>query len=487
MMKIGRNDPCPCGSGKKFKKCCMREDIVTSSKELHYRRLSEAYDRLFERLGMYAEVAMGKSATQAALREYLLLDPGMEPEEETLQRQIPLFLPWFFFNWENGSRSGLKARGKGRTVAELYAEDKGHLLGELDRRIIDAVNRTPYTFYEVLTAESGKGIHMQEVFMGQEISVEERRGSSYVKPGDVVFGRAVVVDDVGMIVGLSTHIIPPRYKPGLLEFRKRMGKNRPLTCEFLRKWEPEIRKVYLEIDRSLFTPPQLCNTDGDPLEFHKLVYEIDSAEDAFAQLAPLCVTETAGDLRHSAEKGPDGRIVRAEIFWNREGHKMSAAMTNTLLGNILIEPRRLTVTVNSLGRAKTIREEIESRLAKGARFRLDEIQDTRAMLGEFSQQSFGPGIPADEDALMQNPEVRRQVVEVIKKHWEGWADTKIPALGGRTPRRMVKTKDGREAVEALLADAERGAADAVTNAANLEGILHVREILGLTKRPVTDE
>ncbi|WP_236632519.1 SEC-C metal-binding domain-containing protein [Novosphingobium meiothermophilum] len=21
--KIGRNDPCPCGSGKKFKKCCI--------------------------------------------------------------------------------------------------------------------------------------------------------------------------------------------------------------------------------------------------------------------------------------------------------------------------------------------------------------------------------------------------------------------------------------------------------------------------------
>jgi len=22
--KIGRNDPCPCGSGKKYKKCCMQ-------------------------------------------------------------------------------------------------------------------------------------------------------------------------------------------------------------------------------------------------------------------------------------------------------------------------------------------------------------------------------------------------------------------------------------------------------------------------------
>jgi SWIM/SEC-C metal-binding protein len=23
VLKIGRNDPCPCGSGKKFKKCCV--------------------------------------------------------------------------------------------------------------------------------------------------------------------------------------------------------------------------------------------------------------------------------------------------------------------------------------------------------------------------------------------------------------------------------------------------------------------------------
>ena len=27
MLKIGRNDPCPCGSGKKYKKCCMNKSI----------------------------------------------------------------------------------------------------------------------------------------------------------------------------------------------------------------------------------------------------------------------------------------------------------------------------------------------------------------------------------------------------------------------------------------------------------------------------
>lgn len=24
--KVHRNDPCPCGSGKKFKQCCMRQE-----------------------------------------------------------------------------------------------------------------------------------------------------------------------------------------------------------------------------------------------------------------------------------------------------------------------------------------------------------------------------------------------------------------------------------------------------------------------------
>ncbi len=25
-VKVGRNDPCPCGSGKKYKKCCFEKD-----------------------------------------------------------------------------------------------------------------------------------------------------------------------------------------------------------------------------------------------------------------------------------------------------------------------------------------------------------------------------------------------------------------------------------------------------------------------------
>ena len=29
--KVGPNDPCPCGSGKKYKKCCMQKDKLGSA------------------------------------------------------------------------------------------------------------------------------------------------------------------------------------------------------------------------------------------------------------------------------------------------------------------------------------------------------------------------------------------------------------------------------------------------------------------------
>ncbi|MDT8324176.1 MAG: SEC-C metal-binding domain-containing protein, partial [Bacteroidota bacterium] len=28
---VGRNDPCPCGSGKKYKKCCLAKDAAAQA------------------------------------------------------------------------------------------------------------------------------------------------------------------------------------------------------------------------------------------------------------------------------------------------------------------------------------------------------------------------------------------------------------------------------------------------------------------------
>ncbi len=68
-------------------------------------------------------------------------------------------------------------------------------------------------------------------------------------------------------------------------------------------------------------------------------------------------------------------------------------------------------------------------------------------------------------------------------HWEGWVDMKIPALGLRTPREAMRTADGREAVEALLIDFERGKAiQPELDELNRRGVQRVRELLGLPKK-----
>jgi uncharacterized protein YecA (UPF0149 family) len=36
--KLGRNDPCPCGSGKRFKACCLRGGGYDGIGRAYYRR-----------------------------------------------------------------------------------------------------------------------------------------------------------------------------------------------------------------------------------------------------------------------------------------------------------------------------------------------------------------------------------------------------------------------------------------------------------------
>ncbi|MBN1945269.1 MAG: SEC-C domain-containing protein [Bradymonadales bacterium] len=43
-MGVGRNDPCPCGSGLKYKKCCARKDEIEHRVAEHIRQVDEVLD-----------------------------------------------------------------------------------------------------------------------------------------------------------------------------------------------------------------------------------------------------------------------------------------------------------------------------------------------------------------------------------------------------------------------------------------------------------
>jgi hypothetical protein len=53
---------------------------------------------------------------------------------------------------------------------------------------------------------------------------------------------------------------------------------------------------------------------------------------------------------------------------------------------------------------------------------------------------------AEETELMQQPEVRAQIEQMQRRHYESWPEIPLPDLDGRTPLEAVKDNDGREMV-----------------------------------------
>jgi hypothetical protein len=55
-MKIGRNKPCPCGSGKKYKKGCLNKENVSS--DLLHRRSGDAVPDADKKAARIAEIKL---------------------------------------------------------------------------------------------------------------------------------------------------------------------------------------------------------------------------------------------------------------------------------------------------------------------------------------------------------------------------------------------------------------------------------------------
>jgi len=482
-MKTGRNQPCPCGSGKKYKKCCLAKGKVSS--DLLYRRLGEAHDRLAHSLMRYGFKEFGENALGFALDEFMAWPDGGTSDEDLADHQ-PLFYPWFIFNWEYEADPDLPPLDgpEDTTIAELYAVHKGNRVNHLEAQIIEATARQPFSFYEIQEIRPGQGYRLKDILRGTVSDVIEKIGSENVSRGDILFGRVVQIDSITMMIGSGTVLIPPNMKPELIRFRKwLLESDNPITSRTLYDYDLEIRELYFHIYYSLMQPPELHNTDGDPLSFHTIYYEIESPELAFEQLKVLSVINSGTELREAADLDESGRIIRVDIPWSRMGHKKNAALDNTILGQLAIDDQRLKVEVNSARRAEIIRKEIETRLGNHARYINTEIQSSEAMLEAIRDREGGmAGQDPDQDELLQIPEVQEQIQKALFAHWENWIDEKIPALGHSTPRQAVKDPDGRESVEALLLDAERHMdANMQMREAGTAAIAKVRHRLGLDK------
>jgi hypothetical protein len=138
MAKTGRNDPCPCGSGNKYKKCCLAKDEATGRERLAAAvqppasppHLSSVAQEIARRLAVHDDTDELVDASNAVVD---LVHAGKLDEAEQAARDLLVRFPGEHDGYD---RLGMvhEARGENRQAADCY------------RKVIDFIRQHPGGF-----------------------------------------------------------------------------------------------------------------------------------------------------------------------------------------------------------------------------------------------------------------------------------------------------------------------------------------------------
>ncbi len=456
---IGRNDPCPCGSGKKYKKCCQTSADET---DFQYRRWLKVEADLIPELLDYALETLGPEAIEDAWSEFHDDAPDGDYDSESPMNMV--FVPWFLFNWLHEPIPASSTHSLVTTIAASFLSD--HRVSPDEEKLIVSAIETPYSLCEVLKLTPGVGMTLFDLLRRVKYEVIEHAASQTLRRGEIIYCATTFLDGISSNIGTSPYALRPTAKRDILELRKWMideTGGAELTEDRLVEFEPDIRSFYLDTVKAMFQPPQLVNTDNDPLLPQKVYFDVESADSAFHALKDLAEGIAEDELRSDATL-VDGLVVKAEILWlggTDEARKRLAGPV--LLGTMNIENCKLIVSVNSTRRAETIQRLVEERLGKDAVYKSTLIEpiesevekawaaaaDSSSKLspGERAERTGRTGVISLADAP---PEVRLKLEEIARQHWITWIDLPVPALNNMTPRDAAKTEEGRDLLESLL-------------------------------------
>lgn len=456
---------------------------MLSPDDLVWQRIRREQHRLPERMLRFVTEVYGPETIDEAWSAFTLWDE-VEEDFDPDSPHLPVFLPWMLHCW---APDPLDTEVQDPALHEVpptrtYLERKGHRIAPVLREYLESCLARPFSFHEVEQCEPDHGFVLRDILTGERHDICERTASRSVQPHDVIFAQVASAEGINLIESVAQVAFPPSDKVEIIDLRQRMRKHQPgsdgddpyVSREQMHEWAFELHELYWTLSERALYPvfPELQTTDGEDLEFHKLVFAIDSAQMAFDSLKHLDPdADDAETMEAGLHRDANGVLQRARIHWvkTQDG---DAAGFRTLLGLIEIEGDRLVVEVKSRERADRFRAIVEDKLAAHARFVTDEVQTFDEMMDEVRSQ------PSSEPSPIPEPLEADLIVDHLKAHYNRWIDDPLPILGNRTPREAVESIDGREQVEALLHGAQNQ--DVTLSAAVRQSIFDdVRRRLGL--------
>ena len=177
----GRNDPCYCGSGNKYKKCHMAEDKAAESERRESAKAGQWLQRDFLKFAREERFAESFAlALPLYWNDYYTINNAEEMSENEAIR----FFDWFVFDYQHDDQPRL---------IDVYYEERREGLSGVQQAVLEIwLNAPPSGAYELLDYE-GQNLQLRDFLTGEEIELYEAAGHGLVEPGDLLLGRPVEI------------------------------------------------------------------------------------------------------------------------------------------------------------------------------------------------------------------------------------------------------------------------------------------------------
>jgi hypothetical protein len=249
MADVGRNDPCPCGSGRKYKQCCLHQRDASRTLRM---RLRQAEDRIAPALLEFALTRWGRDLLDEAWEEFVFWSEEV-PDDLAEDPDFELFLPWFLFSYvPDPHEEEPLPDAPTAPIGLTYLEEHDEMVG-LDRELIESACDGGFSFYSVREVARGESVTLKDFMTGGEVRALEH-GIETLSAGDVLFAYPATAGGGTILLGCATIIIPPTWDSRIIEMRQQMWKRRRPTPADLRDADFEIRDLYFEIIEAIYDP-----------------------------------------------------------------------------------------------------------------------------------------------------------------------------------------------------------------------------------------
>jgi hypothetical protein len=422
--KLGRNDPCWCGSGKKYKKCHLASDERRDEPEGPDSEAALLQDPPAHILRDIVERSLiyNQKENEQAMRMYFDIERRAELDESEVGR----FTQWVIFDFRNPRT--------GKTAVERYAQEQGPRRNARERDFLESLRPARLGLYEVQSVEAGRGIQLRNLYTDESTFVHDRSSSRQLMRWDCLFARLHQFEGRTMFVGDGSMLqrdLLPHLQERIARESRVAGQN---EADFVASHSHLAHRWIQDLLDDRVKNLQVRTAEGDEMEFSHGHYHV------LDQPTLLAALRAREDIVEEAE--PDGG-GEYRFGW-LEGPPQPKGVRS--LGHIVVAGERLRLETTSRPRLKKGRRMLE----KIARPAVKHLGDSFETVQQAKQRAKTAPESAAKPAKVP-PEVEREAIREVKaEYYAKWVDERLPALGGKTPREALATESGRTAVIGLL-------------------------------------